>query len=458
MTTFHRYSVCLFLACLLLIAGCGGGGDDSPAPVIPDGGGANNPLPAGPVNRAPTANFTVTPSAGDAATVFQFDASGSADPEDAADTLEVSWDFDGNGVWTDWTRTKTASHSYPALGTKAPKLRVRDSAGMTGEVSRTFVVSPVVVVPVNQTPDAQFSVEPAAGDTNTTFQFDASQSADADDAPATLLVRWEFENDGIWTDWTTARTAAHRFTAAGDKTVRLQVKDPDGLTGEMSRTFPVSPFVAPPPVNQAPTARLAVSATTGRPDTVFQFDASGSTDPEDAADTLEVSWDFEGNGAWTAWTRARTVSHTFAGLGAKSPRVRVRDSAGMEGATPASVSITLSQPPLSAIAAVPDGATYAPGQPLQMRIFVQPDSGTSVYAVEDSVPAGWVVSSISHDGAFDAVNNKVKWGPFFDNAARALTYTATPPANASAPVTFAGTVSFDGQNASIEGVRTLSAR
>ncbi len=101
-------------------------------------------------------------------------------------------------------------------------------------------------------------------------------------------------------------------------------------------------------------------------------------------------------------------------------------------------------------------ANYMPGVGITVTINVTPDAGTQVYAVEDTVPVGWTVSSINNSGAFDGNNRKVKWGPFFDNAARTLMYVATPPAGETGSKIFAGTVSFDGLSVGIAGARTLS--
>ncbi len=103
-----------------------------------------------------------------------------------------------------------------------------------------------------------------------------------------------------------------------------------------------------------------------------------------------------------------------------------------------------------------NAANYTPGVGITVTINVTPDAGTQVYAVEETIPLGWTVSSINTSGAFDSNNRKVKWGPFFDNAVRSLTYVATPPAGETGSKTFAGTGSFDGLSVSVAGARTLS--
>jgi len=99
---------------------------------------------------------------------------------------------------------------------------------------------------------------------------------------------------------------------------------------------------------------------------------------------------------------------------------------------------------------------YTPGAGLGVSIAVTPDASTQNYAVEDAPPSGWTVSNISIGGSFDDVNKKVKWGPFFDNSARTLSYTATPPVGSSGDGSFDGVASFDGSNAPITGARVIT--
>jgi hypothetical protein len=88
---------------------------------------------------------------------------------------------------------------------------------------------------------------------------------------------------------------------------------------------------------------------------------------------------------------------------------------------------------------------------------VSPDRTVTVYGVEDQAPPGWRVSGISHGGLFDPANRKVKWGPFLDGEARAVSYTVTPPPQEKGPVSFQGTGSFNGVGVSIAGRRETRA-
>ena len=76
--------------------------------------------------------------------------------------------------------------------------------------------------------------------------------------------------------------------------------------------------------------------------------------------------------------------------------------------------------------------------------------GASVMAAEVFIPQGWEVDAISGDGSWDPVNRKVKWGPYFSDVSRTLTFVARPELSKRASTwksgspCFYGSVSFDG--------------
>jgi len=83
-----------------------------------------------------------------------------------------------------------------------------------------------------------------------------------------------------------------------------------------------------------------------------------------------------------------------------------------------------------------------------VSLAASPAATVSVYAVEETLPAGLTPANISNDGSWDSANRKVKWGPFFDHTARTLTYEVTGPDGAYA---LAGVGSFDGSSATTTG-------
>jgi len=96
-------------------------------------------------------------------------------------------------------------------------------------------------------------------------------------------------------------------------------------------------------------------------------------------------------------------------------------------------------------------ATYCPGMPLRVVIALAPPAGTTSFAMEDAPPPGWRVLQISHDGTYDEVHHKVKWGPFFEPFPDRVSYLVEPVAIGDLVVCFAGEISLDGQNEPIFG-------
>jgi len=390
-------------------------------------------------NETPTAAFTVAPAAGDTNTLFQFDASGCTDPQDPPGALQVRWDWDNDGTWdTDYSTIKTATHTYAAGGTHTVKLVVKDTDGNSSTTTRQ--------VAVNSAPTAAFTVVPTTGGEGTSFAFNASGCADLQDASALLQVRWDWTNDGTWdTAYSTTKTANHTFGGNGTFTVKMEVKDTGGLTASTTR-----PIV----VTSPPTAAFTVTPATGDTGTEFLFDASGSTDNEDLTSELQAQWDWNDDGVWdTAYTTTKTAYHTFTTAGTHTVWLRVKDTDGLTATISHSGTVTEAALP-NAIRLFPV-ETYTPGTMLLVSIVVTPSAATVAYAYEDTPPEGWPVSNINNAGVYDAVNKKVKWGPFFDNNARTFTYTVTPPIGESGTKTFTGRASFDGTNVDTTGNRTI---
>ena len=65
---------------------------------------------------------------------------------------------------------------------------------------------------------------------NEPFTIDASDCHDLKTLGNNLKIRWDWNDDGTWTQFGTSKIASHTFTAEGLKILRLQVKDEDELT------------------------------------------------------------------------------------------------------------------------------------------------------------------------------------------------------------------------------------
>jgi len=154
-----------------------------------------------------------------------------------------TWDAgypSGGNYWSDYGGTDDCSGVLQDICPDA------DGIGDTAySVSNAGIDRYPTVRPFNAPPlplAASFTVLPASGDTSSFFVLNASASSDPSGPDSGILVRWDFDGDGIWdTDWSLTKTATHRFDEPGSHTVRLEITDGRGRIANMTHEI----FVAP---------------------------------------------------------------------------------------------------------------------------------------------------------------------------------------------------------------------
>ena len=256
-------------------------------------GSVTHEVVVAPLNQAPTAAFSSS-ATGLAAS---FDGSASADAE--GPVASYAWDF-GDGQTG---AGATATHTYGAAGTYHVTLTVTDGAGATGAVTQDIVVAPVNLAPI-----ATFT----SAVTHLAATFDGSGSSDAEGPIASFV--WDF-GDG---QTGTGATPSHTYGAAGTYHVTLTVTDGAGATGSVTQDV----IASLAPVNQAPTAVFASSAT----GLAASFDGSGSSDAE--GPIASFAWDFGDGQTGTG----ATASHTYGAAGTYHVTLTVTDGAGATNA------------------------------------------------------------------------------------------------------------------------------
>jgi PKD repeat protein len=263
-----------------------------------------------------------------------FDPTGSTDNEDPTSALQVRWDWENDGNWdTSWDTMQTSGVTFGAAGygLQTIVLEVKDTGGLTDSTTGTVLI--------DHAPTAAFTVTPVSGDTNTVFQFDASNTTDPDYGVYWLSVRWDWEDDGTYdTGWDGAtKIVEHTFSQPDTYTVRMEVRQFDGsLTDSTTRNVTVTQGIS----NTAPTAAFTVTPNFGYTNTTFQFDASASSDSEDPTSALQVRWDFDGDGSFdTNWSTGKTATHTYAAAGTYTVRLQLEDTGGLTNSTTRSISV-----------------------------------------------------------------------------------------------------------------------
>jgi len=237
-----------------------------------------------------------------------------------------SSDPDGDPLMFSWTQTGgPLAVTLVGNTTASPSFTAPTGAGATGayrfqlNVSDAFGSSTVDTVAVNvsnRAPNASAGTDQGIAGPGITVFLDGLGSGDPDNE--SLIFAWS-QASGTFVAVNNATAAVADFLAivGGTYSFLLQVTDPDGATAQDLVTI----TVAPGP-NRAPLAVITASGATGNLSTVFVFDASGSSDPDN--DTLAVTWDFgDGNISTGA-----VASHAYGRRGLYTVTGRVDDGSG----------------------------------------------------------------------------------------------------------------------------------
>jgi Leucine-rich repeat (LRR) protein/PKD repeat protein len=267
-----------------------------------------NGFPNCPVNQAPTAQFTVSPSQGDAPLTVNLDASQSADTDGTIN--QYNWTANGQTL-----SGKTTSTTFTAAGEYTIVLTVTDNQGLTATTQKT-----VIVTPPNQAPTAQFTASPSQGVAPLTVNLDASQSADTDGT----ITQYNWTANG---QTLSGKTTSTTFTAAGEYTIVLTVTDNQGLTATTEKTV----IVTRP--NQAPTAQFTASPSQGMAPLTVNLDASQSTDTDGTIN--QYNWTANGQ-----TLSGKTTSTTFTAAGEYTIVLTVTDNQGLTATTEKTVIVT----------------------------------------------------------------------------------------------------------------------
>jgi PKD repeat protein len=201
-----------------------------------------------PTNQTPIAQFSFAPISPVLGQEVLF-LSQVFDPD--GPRTRFTWDFDGDGF--DDGSAAAVARRYTTVGAKTVRLLATDSCA-SSIASETF---DVVSSPSNRLPVAQFAVSPLRPRVGEQVSL-RSFSYDADGS--IVSQRWDLDGDGDFDENVTGQTAFTVFPKAGERIVRLEVRDSSGgvqtetqnitVRRASSRGLLINPF---------PVARLAGS-------------------------------------------------------------------------------------------------------------------------------------------------------------------------------------------------------
>ena len=145
---------------------------------------------------------------------------------------ELEYTINSTPYLYNWnTKGKSGSHTI--------KVKAFDKIGNVGESELLTIL--INSSQINTPPVAFFTLSTERINPGGMFGYDASACSDNEDPVEVLVVRWDWENDGIWdTEYSTQKKDATYFPSIGDYTIKMQVKDTGGLTDTTTREIRIT--------------------------------------------------------------------------------------------------------------------------------------------------------------------------------------------------------------------------
>lgn len=281
-------------------------------------------------NTRPVPNIFHSALQGPAPHAVIFNAINSFDPD--GDAIDVTWRWgDGSPPETHpkegpaGSNTGAVEHIFQEQGEYQVTATLTDERGATSEWSGVRVVVNDATIGPSE-PRAIFTITPEQPVLGETFEVDGRLSFDRPSGPVARYF-WDF-GDG---ETATGPTATHAYDEPGDYTIMLTVFD-DEVPPNSNATARLVRITEDggedpgeePEGNVAPITILTVNPAEGIVgQTVFEFDASQSSDP----DGDEITYTFTFGDGETATGQA-VVTHVYDEPGIYAARVTVRDVHG----------------------------------------------------------------------------------------------------------------------------------
>lgn len=263
-------------------------------------------------NLKPTARASATPLSGEAPLEVQFTGDKS---EDDLNIASFKWRFAQGEI----SNEVNPSFTFTQAGTYPVVLTVKDENGLEDKANLTITV----VESKNEAPKAVLSKNKTSGDAPLTVRFSANSSTD--DKEITSYA-WSFGINNPSTNKVVERT----FNTPGTYTVKLTVKDAEGLSDTKSTTITVNePIVQ----NQAPVAKSVPNVTSGEAPLTVNFKGDQSTDDDKI---VSYAWNFKDGST----SNNINPTHTFDTAGTYRVELTVTDSDGAKNTDIDTITVT----------------------------------------------------------------------------------------------------------------------
>ena len=186
------------------------------------------------------ADFSWTPDEATVKDTFLLDASATRHSMDSIRTYRYTWDIKNEQRYGPFDDPRF-EHVFWFFGPQEITLTATDQYGLSNSITKGFYV-----IKENKPPVAGIQLATQYGNIQTNFYISAWPSRDDVTMPSELLVRWDFEGDGIWdTGWSTEKLVFHQYSTPGTYWVTLEAEDEGGERATTREKLHVSSSTAP---------------------------------------------------------------------------------------------------------------------------------------------------------------------------------------------------------------------
>jgi hypothetical protein len=383
------------------------------------------------------------PNSGTTGTSYSYTTGGST--SSLGHPLEYQFDWKGDGTDLSPWGSATQSKAWAVAGNYSVRARARCTtdtdviSSWSGTLSVTITAPETVSAPT--TPSG-----PTTGFIGTSCSYTTGGSTSSLGHTVQYYFDWGDATNSGWLPVGTT-SASKSWSSAGMYSIKAQARCAidTSIVSSWSGTLSVTITISVPETVSTPTTPSG--PTSGVTGTSYAYTTGGST--SSYGHPVEYQFDWKGDGTDLSSWGSATLSKIWTTAGTYNVRARARCTldtsvmSGWSGSVQVAIATSKSTRTLPPY--------YTPSLPLTVAIAINPGAVTQTYSAEDSPPNGWTVSNINENGQWDDVNKKVKWGVFFDNSPRTLTYEVTPPGGETGVKSFSGKASFDGVNEVIGG-------
>jgi len=297
---------------------------------------------------APVANFAIEPDSGNYKTVFTFDARLSRDAQESLSLLTYSWDFNNDQKFEVVEKgNPIAQFQFPAEGKYKVNLLVTDTSKLWSRITHEVIINRIdtLIVPVWQ-------VEPEYPSDLDTIRLLAGSSYYYDKPQMLLRYSWK-PYRGAWTEPSEEFGYTWIRPLNGTYLFGLRVYSVDDLYNEKFFEVVVSR------ANKQPTARVTRNMRFGNIQSVFEFSAWSSSDPDNVPSELMARWDFDGDGAWdTPFDLEKIVTRVYPEPGTYNVTLQVVDPGGLTAIAKTDIRVSPFNNPTSTLKDVRDERIY----------------------------------------------------------------------------------------------------